>query len=224
MNALPIDDLVRDYLARVEARAQFLPADRRQDLLANLAEHIATARAESATDDETAVRTILDRLGEPDQILESENPDYPEPARPPAHPARTGWTGQQALDGLIIVGTVLGLLVAGLVPVLGWAVAVGLVWMSRGWTARAKVAGTAVTVGFGGGLCALAYWGLGSSSYSASCLGAGCTPPPEPALPRLLHIVGAPVGGLLLLVVAIGAVCYLIRYLLAGQRTRTAHM
>jgi uncharacterized membrane protein len=221
MNALPTDDLVRDYLARVEAYARFLPADRRRDLLSNLAEHIATARAESATDDEAAVRTILDRLGEPDQILESESPGHPEPAGPPAHPARTGWTGQWALDGFTIVGTVLGLLVAGLVPVLGWAVAAVLVWMSRSWTARAKVAGTAVTLGFGGGLCALLYWSIGSS-YTASCDGAGCTPPPEPAFPRFLHVVGAPVGGLLLLVVATVAVCYLIRYLLASQQTRTA--
>jgi uncharacterized membrane protein len=219
MNALSTDDLVRDYLARVEARARFLPADRRQELLADLAEHIATARAESATDDEAAVRTILDRLGEPDQILESESPGDPEPAGPPA---RTRWTGQRALDGFTVVGTVLGLLVAGLVPVLGWAVAAVLVWMSPNWPARAKVAGTAVTIGFGGGLCALAYWMISGRSYTSSCLGAGCTPPPEPALPRFLHSVGTPVGGLLLLVVATAAVCYLIRYLLASQQTRTA--
>ncbi|MET9594353.1 hypothetical protein ABZY45_26000 [Streptomyces sp. NPDC006516] len=58
-------DLVRDYLSTVEREASALPADRRQELLADLTEHIEVTRAERPS---TAIGDILSELGDPRTI------------------------------------------------------------------------------------------------------------------------------------------------------------
>ncbi|MFD8012102.1 HAAS signaling domain-containing protein [Streptomyces sp. NPDC058955] len=58
-------DSVRDYLAVVEREASALPADRRQELLADLAEHIEVTRAEHP---DVAIGEILANLGDPRTI------------------------------------------------------------------------------------------------------------------------------------------------------------
>ncbi|CAM5604536.1 hypothetical protein STENM36S_01443 [Streptomyces tendae] len=58
-------DLVRDYLRAVEREAAALPADRRQELLADLAEHIDVTRAERP---DAAPGEILAELGDPRTI------------------------------------------------------------------------------------------------------------------------------------------------------------
>ncbi|MFE4797188.1 hypothetical protein ACFRFL_19265 [Streptomyces sp. NPDC056708] len=58
-------DLVRDYLSAVEREASALPADRRQELLADLAEHIEVTRAERP---DAALGEVLAELGDPRTI------------------------------------------------------------------------------------------------------------------------------------------------------------
>ncbi|MDR3081909.1 MAG: hypothetical protein LBV60_13465 [Streptomyces sp.] len=58
-------DPVRDYLSAVEREASTLPADRRQELLADLAEHIEVTRAEHP---DTTTGEILAELGDPRTI------------------------------------------------------------------------------------------------------------------------------------------------------------
>ncbi|MEU3660922.1 hypothetical protein AB0E77_14395 [Streptomyces sp. NPDC032940] len=58
-------DAARDYLAAVEREASALPADRRQELLADLAEHIEVTRAERP---DAALGEILAGLGDPRTI------------------------------------------------------------------------------------------------------------------------------------------------------------
>ncbi|MER8046716.1 hypothetical protein [Streptomyces sp. NPDC094032] len=58
-------DPVRDYLAAVEREAATLPADRRQELLADLAEHIEVTRSERP---DTAIGEVLAELGDPRTI------------------------------------------------------------------------------------------------------------------------------------------------------------
>lgn len=58
-------DPVRDYLAAVEREASTLPADRRQELLADLAEHIEVTRAERP---DAAIGEVLAALGDPRTI------------------------------------------------------------------------------------------------------------------------------------------------------------
>ncbi|MEU9608874.1 hypothetical protein [Streptomyces sp. NPDC048057] len=58
-------DLVRDYLSAVERETSALPADRRQELLADLAEHIEVTRAERP---DAAIGEVLAELGDPRAI------------------------------------------------------------------------------------------------------------------------------------------------------------
>ncbi|MFG1684485.1 HAAS signaling domain-containing protein [Nonomuraea sp. NPDC049269] len=66
----PLDRLVEDYLAEVARATAWLPAGRRDDLIADLREHIAVARAELHPPTAAGIHTILDRLGEPAAIAE----------------------------------------------------------------------------------------------------------------------------------------------------------
>ncbi|MEU7176948.1 MULTISPECIES: HAAS signaling domain-containing protein [Streptomyces] len=58
-------DLVRDYLSAVERETSALPADRRQELLADLAEHVEVTRAERP---DAAIGEVLAELGDPRTI------------------------------------------------------------------------------------------------------------------------------------------------------------
>ncbi|BAL87414.1 hypothetical protein AMIS_21940 [Actinoplanes missouriensis 431] len=85
------DNLVADYLARVERAAAGLRPDRREELLRDLREHIAVERAESGDDSETHVRTVLERLGDPEAIAaaaDTPTGSIPVPGSPtPGHAA-----------------------------------------------------------------------------------------------------------------------------------------
>ncbi|MCJ0872045.1 hypothetical protein [Streptomyces sp. AP-93] len=58
-------DPVRDYLSAVEREASALPADRRRELLADLAEHIEVTRAERP---HVTIGEVLGELGDPRTI------------------------------------------------------------------------------------------------------------------------------------------------------------
>jgi hypothetical protein len=64
------DLLVHNFLAAVADAAADLPAAVREELLADLREHIAVARVQYAPT-EAGVRTILDRLGHPVAIADA---------------------------------------------------------------------------------------------------------------------------------------------------------
>jgi hypothetical protein len=80
------DELVAAYLARVERAASRLPAGRREELIGDLREHIEIARAESGAETEAEVRTILDRLGDPESIVASADTQTDLPRVPPVAP------------------------------------------------------------------------------------------------------------------------------------------
>lgn len=137
------DALVDSYLARLQRAAAGLPPDRRSELLEGITEHIRSADP----GDEAEVRTLLDRLGEPEEIVAAAREDLPGPAwqggwgpRAPA-PRETGHE----------LAAVLMLTLGSFLPVVGWLVGVVLLWTSSLWRVREKVLGTLV-VPFGPGL------------------------------------------------------------------------
>ncbi|HWS37507.1 MAG TPA: hypothetical protein VN408_32850 [Actinoplanes sp.] len=81
------DHLVAVYLARVDQAAMRLPAGRREELVNDLREHIEIARAELEEETEASIRTILDRLGDPESIVAAADTQTDLPRVMPAAPA-----------------------------------------------------------------------------------------------------------------------------------------
>jgi hypothetical protein len=121
------DTLVDNYLRDLQAELRDLPAARQREILAEVGEHITEARATLDADTEAAIRTLLERLGDPADIAAEARERFgvqPEPTKP-----ATPWLEVIALVALAV-------------PFLGWVVGVVLVWVSQRWTTRDKVIGT----------------------------------------------------------------------------------
>jgi hypothetical protein len=145
------DQLVEDYLAQLRAEALVLPDDRRDELVEEITAHIAEARQSDGSP--MAVRNILDRLGDPADIVRAAADT------PPGSPAWSGAPGSVAghpvaaaalpgRPGALELAAVLFLLLGGIViPFLGWVIGVVLLWLSPRWTTRDKLLGTLVWPG-----------------------------------------------------------------------------
>jgi uncharacterized membrane protein len=147
------DQLVEDYLRELRYAAHVLPADRHDELIEEITAHIAEAR--QSDDSPMAVRNILDRLGDPADIVRAAADTPPgSPAWSGAPRSGAGYlavqpaAAQPGRAGALELAAVLFLLLGGIViPVLGWFVGVVLLWMSPRWTARDKLLGTLVWPG-----------------------------------------------------------------------------
>ena len=164
------DTLVDNYLRDLEAELRDLPAPRQREILDEVGEHIAAARAAQDTQSEAAIRTMLERLGDPADIAAEARERFGVQAEP-TKPA-TPW-----LEVITLVALV--------VPFLGWLVGAVLVWLSRRWTTRDKLIGTL------GGLSWLVA-GLGTLSMSArgsTAVGSGPLGPTETSLLEVVVFV-----------------------------------
>jgi hypothetical protein len=163
MNTDTSDQLIAEYLAQLARAADRLPASRRAELLEQIGAHIVSARAAGHADDEAGIRTVLDRLGEPEDIVAAAR-DHEE--RPPRGAARPGAPfvalrqphavleiaafGMLTLGSFVLpaVGWLTGgssLLLLGL-PV-GWLIGVVLLWSSRRLRLGEKLLATLVVPG-----------------------------------------------------------------------------
>ena len=172
-----VDTLVDSYLRRLDVAAARLPVDRREELLQEIREHIEGARAAGAAADEAAVCTLLDRLGEPEEIVASATDDV---AGAPAAASSATRSPSTALETAAVLMLTLG----SLVPVVGWLVGVVLLCSSRRWRPGEKVLGILVVPGGPGGLLVAGAL-LGGQTCSSSS-SAPASPVPVPGT------VGAP--------------------------------
>jgi hypothetical protein len=157
------DDLVAGYLGRIVRAARPLPADRRAELIDEIADHIEEARAASAASG-PGMSDLLLRLGEPEAIAAaaSDSPgDFPSSVEQPAYPAtrpsavagprRLRWLDLTAV--LLTLGSVLLSAVSFALALLGWAVGTVILLLSPRWPKRAKalgaITGTLALVLFG---------------------------------------------------------------------------
>lgn len=122
------DDLVEEYLHRLDRASAGLPAGERAELLEQIRDHIAAARADAPDDGPARVRTVLDRLGTPEEVAAAAGAQAPAPT-PPGGPARE-------VVAVLLLGV--GWVVGGL----GWLVGLVLAWTSPRWAVRQKVLAT----------------------------------------------------------------------------------
>jgi uncharacterized membrane protein len=138
---LEAEALVSEYMGRLEAAAQPLPADRREELIAEVNDHIEAALAEAGSRDEVTARNVLERLGVPEEIVAAETGGGGDPASPPpATERRPRWgPAEVAAILLLTVGAIF-------LPVVGPLIGLVLVWMSGEWTTRQKWVATSIVV------------------------------------------------------------------------------
>jgi hypothetical protein len=146
------DTLIDDYIKRLNRELAGFPRARRRELVDEISEHIADARADLESENEAAIRTLLDRLGDPEDIAAEARERFG------ARPKGSGWD-VVALIMLLVGGVIL--------PMVGWIIGVVLLWVSETWTTREKLVGTIIVPG---GL-ALPVFLLTFGAYSESCGG-----------------------------------------------------
>ena len=133
-------ELVDDYLRRLERAAYALPPDRRAELVLEIKGHIdeAMASAPGGPTDEAWTRTVLERLGTPEEIVLSEGGAPAPPAvQTVERPAGTG----------LELAAVLLLTVGSIIPFVGWIAGVICLWASKRWRTWEKLLGTFVVPG-----------------------------------------------------------------------------
>jgi HAAS domain-containing protein len=125
------DKLVDDYLKRLDAELVGLPRARRREVVEEISQHIAEARADLATQEEAEIRNLMERVGDPAEI---------------AAEARERFGIQPRTAGFLEIAALVLLLVGGFL-VIGWFVGLVLLWASNVWTTRDKLIGTFVVPG-----------------------------------------------------------------------------
>jgi uncharacterized membrane protein len=117
-------ELIDAYLRRLDAAAAGLPPARRAELILEIREHISVALAESPDQGEPAVRTVLDRLGDPEHIArEAGGADAtaaPAGEQLSARRVLPGLAGALVLALLVLIGEVVGWVALLIAVVLGW--------------------------------------------------------------------------------------------------------
>jgi hypothetical protein len=161
------DKLVRRYLAQLDAALQGVDASRREEIVADVHEHIEEGRTGLDPDDTASVRTLLDRVGDPAAIAAEAG------APPPGSRRWDAWAPWLIIFGFIASG-------------LGWIAGVLILWTSPTWSRRDKLIATVVPLA---GLVALFFGLVAAFRAAAACPGPAtlasttCTTTKGPALP-----------------------------------------
>ncbi len=143
------DKLVRRYLAQLDAALQGVDASRREEILADVHEHIEEGRTGLDPDDTASVRTLLDRVGDPAAIAAEAG------APPPGSRRWDAWAPWLIIFGFIASG-------------LGWIAGVLILWTSPTWSRRDKLIATVVPLA---GLVALFFGLVAAFRAAAACPG-----------------------------------------------------
>ncbi len=124
------DRIVNRYLEDLDRALAGLPASRRREIQDDVSAHINEARARLDGGDEAAVRALIERIGDPEEIAAEAG------ARAVPGPGRRA-------DALVPWLVLLG----GFFFLIGWLAGVGLLWSSATWRLCDKLLGTLVVPG-----------------------------------------------------------------------------
>jgi len=183
MTTTTLHPLAADYLDRLDHAARRLPRGERRELVEDISAHLAEATNAGMSDAEAL--TVLERLGDPDDIVEAQLPEEP-------YRADRRGVHEWAAIFLLPLG--------GFLFFFGWVVGLILLWSSHAWNTRDKLIGTLIVPG---GLATVLPLGLltGSAQECASFNGGPqhCTPGPS-TIHQILSIA-------LLAFLVIGPIC-----------------
>lgn len=143
------DNLVRRYLAKLDAALRGVDASRRDEILAEVHRHIEEGRTGLEPDDAASVRTLLDKVGEPAAIAAEAG------APPPGSRRWDAWAPWLIIFGPVASG-------------LGWLAGMLILWPSPTWSRRDKLIATFVPPA---GLVALFFGLVAALRATSSCRG-----------------------------------------------------
>jgi hypothetical protein len=143
------DKLVRRYLAQLDEALRGVDASRREEILAEVHEHIEQGRDRLDTDDTASVRTHLDKVGDPAAIAAEAG------APPPGSRRWDAWAPWLIIFGPVASG-------------LGWIVGMFILWTSPTWSRRDQLIATFVPPA---GLVALFFGLVAALRAAAGCSG-----------------------------------------------------
>jgi hypothetical protein len=183
MTTTAMHPLAADYLDRLEHAARRLPRGERRELIEEIAAHLSETTEPGMSD--AQMLTVLDRLGDPEDIVDEQLPD---------EPFRADRRGVHEWAAIFL------LLFGGFLFFVGWIGGLVLLWSSRAWSVRDKLIGTLIVPG---GLAAvLPLMVVAGSSQECARFNGGvqhCTPGPT-TLHNVLSIA-------LLAFVVLGPIC-----------------
>ncbi|HJS96735.1 MAG TPA: hypothetical protein VJ741_20870 [Solirubrobacteraceae bacterium] len=130
MTTTTMHPLAADYLDRLEHAARRLPRGERRELVEDISAHLTEATNANMSDAEAL--TVLDRLGDPEEIVDAQLPE---------EPYRVDRRGAHEWAAIFL------LLFGGFLFFVGWVAGLILLWSSRAWNARDKVIGTLIVPG-----------------------------------------------------------------------------
>jgi hypothetical protein len=130
MTTTTLHPLAADYLGRLERAAKRLPRGERRELVEEITAHLSEATDPDMSNAEAL--TVLDRLGDPEEIVEAQQP-YEREGR--HRPRLQEWAA------------ILLLLFGGFIFFVGWIAGAVLLWSSRAWNRRDKLIGTLIVPG-----------------------------------------------------------------------------
>jgi hypothetical protein len=151
-----IDIVIDDYLQRLDRALSPLPDLRREQLVAEISDHVIAARDELDQPSEADIRNLLDRIGRPEDIA-AEAID----SEPPPTTSRGSGLHESFAIALLLVG--------GFVFVVGWFVGLVLLWTSSAWRVRDKLIGTFLLPGGLFSAFFLLVGGFGAVASTTSC-------------------------------------------------------
>jgi hypothetical protein len=140
------DELVRDYLGRLEAASWPLSPGRRAELAGEVREHIETALDEAGRRDPVTVRNVLERLGRPEEIVASEADAEPPATRMTDDLGRRLPESVRSWGAIEIASILLLTIGAFALPLVGPAMGLVLLWLSKVWTTREKLVATVIVL------------------------------------------------------------------------------
>lgn len=187
------DQLAAAYLRRLRRAARGLPRARRKELLDEIADHIAQARAVGVA----PLPDVLCGLGDPEEIAA---------AAGPVRGARPGVAGAAAI-ALLLFG--------GFIFLVGWFAGLVLLWVSPRWRWPDKLLGTLVWPGGYAAIPLLAV--IGPAGHTSEVCGGGagrptvCTSTGASGMPGWL-------GVLLLVITVLAPAAMAIRLVYSARR------